>query len=62
VRIDGANHSQFGWYGFQPGDRLAEINRAEQHRLTIEAVMNALREVAQGGRSGSGTVESRGSD
>ncbi|HVJ26208.1 MAG TPA: alpha/beta hydrolase [Vicinamibacterales bacterium] len=42
VRIDGANHSQFGYYGFQPGDWPATITRAEQQRLTLEAVLSTL--------------------
>jgi pimeloyl-ACP methyl ester carboxylesterase len=42
IRVDGGNHSQFGWYGFQPGDRFAGISRAEQQRLTIDAVLCAL--------------------
>ena len=45
VRIDGGNHSQFGYYGFQPGDWPATISRAEQQRLTLEAVMSALESV-----------------
>jgi pimeloyl-ACP methyl ester carboxylesterase len=43
VRIEGGNHSQFGWYGFQPGDRFARINATEQRKLMIEAVLDALR-------------------
>lgn len=43
VRIDGGNHSQFGWYGFQPGDWPATISRAEQQRRTLEAVLDMLR-------------------
>ena len=31
VKIEGGNHSQFGWYGFQPGDRFATISRDAQH-------------------------------
>lgn len=46
VQIDGANHSQFGYYGFQPGDWPATITRDEQQRLTREAVLSALRSVA----------------
>jgi len=45
VRIDGGNHSQFGWYGFQPGDHRATIDSAEQHRRMIEAVLLMLRAV-----------------
>ena len=43
VRIDGANHSQFGYYGFQPGDWMATISRDEQQRITIAAIVDALR-------------------
>ena len=46
VRIDGGNHSQFGSYGFQPGDWPATISREEQQRLTLEAVLDMLRAVA----------------
>jgi len=42
IRIDGGNHSQFGYYGFQPGDWPATITREEQQRLTLEAVLSAL--------------------
>jgi len=45
VRIDGGNHSQFGSYGFQPGDWPATISRAEQQRLTLEATLEMLRAV-----------------
>ena len=43
VRIEGGNHSQFGDYGFQPGDWPADISREEQQRITIAAVLDALR-------------------
>ena len=43
VRIEGANHSQFGYYGFQPGDWSATISRDEQQRITIAAIVDALR-------------------
>ncbi len=42
VRIDGGNHSQFGWYGFQPGDSRATISAAEQRRIMLEAVLETL--------------------
>ena len=38
LEIEGGNHSQFGYYGFQDGDREAEITREEQHQLMIEGV------------------------
>jgi pimeloyl-ACP methyl ester carboxylesterase len=43
IRIDGGNHSQFGYYGFQPGDWPATITREEQQRLTLDAILSALR-------------------
>lgn len=45
IRIDGGNHSQFGYYGFQPGDWPATISRGEQQRLTVDAVLAMLRSV-----------------
>jgi hypothetical protein len=42
VRIDGGNHSQFGYYGFQPGDWPATIARAEQQAITQRAILDAL--------------------
>ena len=42
VEIDGGNHSQFGSYGFQPGDWPATISRAEQQRRTVDAIVGAL--------------------
>ncbi|AMY11419.1 Alpha/beta hydrolase family protein [Luteitalea pratensis] len=30
-RLEGGNHSQFGWYGTQLGDGTARITRARQH-------------------------------
>jgi pimeloyl-ACP methyl ester carboxylesterase len=43
VRIDGGNHSQFGHYGFQPGDWPATISREDQQAQTLAAVLDALR-------------------
>ena len=42
VKLDGANHSQFGWYGSQLGDCDATISRQEQQARTLEAVFAAL--------------------
>jgi pimeloyl-ACP methyl ester carboxylesterase len=42
VWIDGGNHSQFGWYGFQPGDRRATITAARQRSIMTRAVLDAL--------------------
>lgn len=43
VRIEGGNHCQFGWYGFQFGDRPAAISRARQQDLLAAAVIDTLR-------------------
>ena len=46
VWIEGGNHSQFGWYGFQPGDGWAMIPAEQQHETMIRAVLDALRNVS----------------
>lgn len=42
VRIDGANHSQFAHYGFQPGDWPAAIDRQTQQAATRRAILDML--------------------
>jgi pimeloyl-ACP methyl ester carboxylesterase len=42
IWVDGGNHSQFGWYGFQPGDKRATISAAAQRALMIGAVLDVL--------------------
>jgi hypothetical protein len=42
VRIDGGNHSQFGYYGFQPGDWPATISRDAQQTIVRNAILDAL--------------------
>jgi pimeloyl-ACP methyl ester carboxylesterase len=42
VWIEGGNHSQFGWYGFQPGDRRATIAAPIQRATMIRAVLDAM--------------------
>jgi len=42
VRIEGGNHSQFGYYGFQPGDSTATISREAQQAITKRALLDAL--------------------
>ena len=42
IPIDGGNHSQFGYYGFQPGDWPATISRAAQQAIVRQAVLDAL--------------------
>jgi hypothetical protein len=36
IRIAGANHAQFGYYGFQLGDNRAEISREQQQTETLK--------------------------
>jgi pimeloyl-ACP methyl ester carboxylesterase len=43
--IEGGNHSQFGWYGFQPGDRWPHITAAAQRDLMIRRVLDMLADV-----------------
>ena len=47
VVIDGGNHSQFGDYGFQPGDNEASISRAEQQKQVVEATVKFLKEISE---------------
>jgi pimeloyl-ACP methyl ester carboxylesterase len=42
IWIEGGNHSQFGWYGFQPLDRRATIDAAAQRAIMTRAVLDAL--------------------
>jgi len=46
IRIEGGNHSQFGWYGFQPGDRFAGIPPEEQRARMVAAILDMLRAAA----------------
>jgi pimeloyl-ACP methyl ester carboxylesterase len=43
IWIEGGNHSQFGWYGFQPGDRWPQRAAAEQRALMTDGVLATLR-------------------
>jgi hypothetical protein len=45
VRIEGGNHSQFGYTGTLLGDNHAEISLIEQQDLTISAVLSMLKDV-----------------
>lgn len=44
VEIEGGNHAQFGNYGLQKGDPLAEISAEEQQKQTVEAIEAFLAE------------------
>lgn len=39
VMIPGANHAQFGYYGFQLGDQSADISREQQQQITLENIL-----------------------
>lgn len=45
IKIDGGNHSQFGYFGTALGDGRAEISREEQQNLTISAILSMLNEI-----------------
>ena len=47
VQIDGGNHSQFGYYGLQPGDWRATISRDAQQAITRRALLDALEAAAR---------------
>ena len=47
VWVEGGNHSQFGWYGFQPGDRRATITASAQRALMVRSVVDALSSATQ---------------
>lgn len=49
VAIEGGNHAQFGWYGSQPGDNDATLDRLEQQTQTIDAMLRLLKTVSSGG-------------
>lgn len=42
--IEGGNHSQFGWYGDQPGDNPAGISREVQQSHVLDATLQILNE------------------
>lgn len=42
VRIAGANHSQFGCYGFQFGDNSATITRDRQQEETLKSILEFI--------------------
>ncbi|SHI94234.1 alpha/beta hydrolase [Desulfosporosinus lacus] len=46
VKIEGGNHSQFGYYSFQIGDNKATISRDEQQILLANSIIQVLQRVA----------------
>ncbi len=47
--IEGGNHSQFGSYGFQPGDNPASVSPAEQQSQIVSASRALLQQVGEEG-------------
>jgi len=45
VQILGGNHAQFGWYGEQSGDNLADISREQQQQTTVNATVQMLEKI-----------------
>ena len=42
MKIEGANHAQFGYYGYQLGDSSANISREEQQKQTVELITDFI--------------------
>jgi pimeloyl-ACP methyl ester carboxylesterase len=45
VWIEGGNHSQFGWYGFQPMDRRPRVDADSQRKAMISEILELLESV-----------------
>jgi pimeloyl-ACP methyl ester carboxylesterase len=44
IKINGANHSQFGYYGFQFGDNSATIGREQQQAETLQHIVKFVKQ------------------
>lgn len=42
IKIEGGNHCQFGYYGFQLGDNQAAITREEQQAQTLKIILKFI--------------------
>jgi len=42
IPIEGGNHSQNGWYGFQQGDNIASITRDEQQNIISKSIVEFM--------------------
>ena len=47
IWIEGANHAQFGWYGFQLGDCGPSITREEQQERTRDLLIGLLDRIGE---------------
>ena len=48
IWIKGGNHSQFGWYGFQPLDRWPRVTASAQRATMIQGVLETIRRIDSG--------------
>lgn len=46
VKIEGGNHSQFGYYSFQIGDNKATISRDAQQTILANSIIQVLQRIA----------------
>ncbi|WP_207505130.1 alpha/beta hydrolase [Telluribacter humicola] len=44
VLIEGGNHTQFGFYGYQLGDSEASISREQQQQMVLDSIISFVRE------------------
>lgn len=49
VAVEGGNHGQFGWYGSQSGDNPAAISRESQQAQVVQATLEMLSAMSNGG-------------
>ncbi len=47
LEIKGGNHSQFGWYGHQSGDKRATISREEQQQQIVAGIESFIAEIRE---------------
>ncbi|MER2063904.1 MAG: alpha/beta hydrolase, partial [Alkalibacterium sp.] len=43
AEIEGGNHSNFGTYGFQEGDRKSVLSREKQQEETVQVISDFLK-------------------
>ena len=47
IELQGANHAQFGYYGDQDGDNVADISQGQQHQLFTSAIAHFVQSTQQ---------------
>jgi len=43
IKIEGGNHAQFGYYGYQLGDNTARISREKQQSETLKCILQFIK-------------------